>query len=135
MALATKENKSKRLNNIVIEVNGKIVGGAESLSYSFSRSDEFLRQAGGGSLPYAIDQGDAEVTGSIEQIWLNDDAFEGIDYDTGQSPYLDFVGTATVDNSTFRIKDAVIYELSKDMAIGSKTTISKSFNALKVVPV
>lgn len=134
MALATKNSDVQTLNDLIIEKDGEIVGGAQSLSFSFSRDDQALHQAGGGALPFAIRQGNATISGSIEQLWLTQSVLSDVDLTTGKSPYLDIIGTSTNISPKKRVKirDAVVNELSADLALNSETTVNKSFNALGI---
>lgn len=135
MALKDKSKDVFRLNDCIIEMDGKIVGAAQTLSVDFSRNDEGLYQAGGGRFPYGFDQGNVEISGSIEVQWLDDEVFEGIDFETGKSPYLDIIGTSTnqTPKKKMKVVDAVINELSVSLEF-SPSTVERSFNARKIVP-
>lgn len=134
MALATKNTDVQTLNDLVIEKDGEIVGGAQSLSYSFSRDDAALHQGGGGALPFAIRQGNATITGSIEQLWLTQDVLSDVDFATGKSPYLDIIGTSAniTPKKRVKLRDCVVNELSADVALNTETAVNKSFNALGI---
>ena len=132
MALATKDKDIITLNDITIEMNGEIVGGAQSLSFTRSQENEAAYQAG--SLhPFGIRRGQIEVSGSIEQLWLDDSVFDGLD-EEGNTPYLNFIATTTNKSPTRKVKiiDAVIGELSVDMSLNDNITGSKDFIALRV---
>ena len=133
MTLANKDTGAVVLNNVIIELGGDIVGGANSLSFNFSRSDEALYQAGGGAYAYGIRQGSVSVSGSIDGLWLNNSSFNGVDFETGYSPYVDIIGFDSLTEQKVKIKDAIINDFSTSLSLGTEATVSRSFTALRIV--
>lgn len=131
MALANKNTDTITLQDVIIELEGNIVGGAQTVSFTWEQNNEPKHQ-GGSKKPFAIRRGEITVSGSIEQFWLNtDDIKELVDFD-GNSPYFTLIGKTTNKNPERKVKiiDAVFKNISGDIALTDDTTLSREFDAL-----
>lgn len=132
MALASKNTDVVTLQDIMIELNGNIVGGAQSLSFTWEQNNEAKHQ-GGSKKPFSIRDGEITISGTIEQFWLNtDDIKELVDIENGKSPYFTLIGTTTNKSPERKVKviDAKFNNISGELGLTDDTTISRDFDAL-----
>lgn len=132
MALANKNTQTITLNDVIIELEGTIVGGAQSLSFTWEQDNEAQHQ-GGSKKPYGIKQGQITISGTLEQHWLNTDEIkELVDFENGNSPYFTLIGTTKDRTPERKVKiiDAMFNNVEGSVEMGDPSSITRNFDAL-----
>lgn len=129
--MANKETDVITLQDVMIELNGNIVGGAQSLSFTWEQNNEPKHQ-GGSKKPFGIRDGEITINGSLEQFWLNTDDIKSlVDIENGKSPYFTLVGVTQNKSPERKVKiiDAKFKNIGGELGLTDDATISREFDA------
>lgn len=124
--------QSVTLEDIQIEMNGNIVGGAQSAEVKMEQANKPIHE-GGTKKPREILDGEMNYSGTLERLFLDKTTItELIDMETGNNPYFDIVGV-TVDKNPERkiiVRNAKFKGFSISLALTDETKVSQEFDAM-----
>lgn len=83
------------LKDIDISVNGRIIGGAESVTFTVTRENQEVAYEGGNYLPVEIVEGRIKIEGEIERAYIDNDLLNELFPNTPLLPSFTLSGTIT----------------------------------------
>jgi len=122
------------LEDIKIEINGNIVGGAQSATVVMSQDNKVLHE-GGNKKPREIADGQISYNGSVERLFLDVESIKDtIDMEDGNNPYFDLVAVTKNKNPERKVivKDAKFKGFTLNLALATETKVTQEFDALDV---
>ena len=126
--------ESFMLTDVIVELNGNVVGGCQSLSVSYEQENEAINE-GGNKFPREILDGNISISGTVEQLFLDADTIRDlVDTETGRNPYFDLVGI-TKDKDpgvALTVVGAKFRGFSIDFGLTDATTVSRDFDAIRI---
>lgn len=130
------EKQSISLEDVEIYYNDTLVGGSQSLNLTYTQENRQVPE-GGNKHKREISDGAIEITGTVEQLFLDVDTLKTMhDFETGANAYFDIVAK-TKNKSPERkllIKDAKFKGFTIDIALADDSKMSREFDALRVIP-
>lgn len=123
------------LEDVDLEIDGKIVGGAQSVSVKWEQQNEPKYQSGS-KKPFEIRDGQVAISGSIEQFFLDADMINDLHgLNDGNNPYFNIIGITK--NKTPKRKviivDAKFKGFSLEFGLTDDTKTSRDFDALDII--
>jgi len=119
------------LEDVNIEMNGSIVGSAQTVNVSMEQDNRPIH-ANGNKKPREIMDGQATYIGSVERLFLDKETITDlVDLDTCANPYFNFVGVTKNKTPERKITviDCKFKGFNMDMALTDETKISQDFDA------
>ena len=124
--------ESFTLQDVTIEMDGNIIGGAQSLSFAYDQDNKPIHE-GGTHKPREILDGPIVVTGTIERLFLDKETITAlVDIKGGKNPYFDIVGVTKNKDPQRKIIiiNAKLKGFKGDLTMVDETKIMQDFDAL-----
>ena len=126
--------QSFTLQDVIITIDGNIVGGAQSVNLEYAQENKPIHE-GGTKKPREILDGPITVSGSVERLFLDKETIKDlIDLTEGNNPYFNIVGVTKNKNPERKITiiDCKFKGFSLDIALTDETKVKMDFDALDV---
>ena len=127
-------SESFTLQDVEIEINGTIVGGAQALSATYAQENKPILE-GGTHKPREILDGSIAINGSVERLFLDVDLIKSvIDLEDGTNPYVDIVGVTKNKTPERRVTivSAKFKGFNIEMGLTDETKNTMEFDALDI---
>lgn len=126
--------QSFTLQDLVITIDGNIVGGAQSVNVEYAQENKPIHE-GGTKKPREILDGPITVAGTVERLFLDKETITDlIDLTEGNNPYFNIVGVTKNKNPERKVTiiDCKFKGFTMDIALTDETKISQEFDALDI---